>query len=119
MIYDNCTPLGGQWHCPFPRWWVEMMRRAVKHCESLSAEYIERAIDKEWMSYRLPPGDFLSEAQDVRGLPMSWCEQEKRRHMGWPDSCTAIYNYDSVPEIVVTNGHDDWPLDMPGRMLTA
>ena len=94
-----------------------MMRRAVKHCESLSAEYIERTIDNEWMTYRLPPGDFLSEAQDARGLPMSYCD--KMRHGNYPKCCTAIYDYGSVPEIVVTNGHDDWPLDMPGRMPTA
>ena len=95
------------------------MKRAVKHCESLSAECIERAIDNEWMSYRLPSGDFLSEAQDARGLPLSWCKKEEKRFKNWPKCCTSIYDYNSLPDIVATNGHDDWPLDMPGRLLTA
>jgi len=96
-----------------------MMKRAAKHCERLSADYIERTLNNEWMSYSLPPGDFLNEPQDARGLPLSWCEREKYIHKNYPNCCTAIYDYKSVPDIVVTNGIYDWPLDMPGRTLTA
>jgi hypothetical protein len=119
MIYDSGTPLGGVWHYPFPRWWVEMMKRAAKHCERLSADYIERTLNNEWMSYSLPPGDFLSEPQDARGLPLSWCRREEERHKNWPKCCVSIYDYDTISDMVVTNGEEDRPYTSRYRMMTA
>lgn len=113
---DGCD---GQWHCPFTPAWVEMMKQAAKHCESLSPEYIERTLTNAVYHYRILPGDFLSEPQDPRGLPLSWCEREKRNYGHRPDCCTAIYDYSSIPDIVVTNGHKDWPYDSHNKVLTA
>ena len=118
MIYDSGTPGDGVWHCPFPPEWVERMRRAAKHCEMLSAEHIEAAVNNA-LVYVVPPGDFLDEEQDARGLPMSYCIREQERHRRFPTCCTAIYDYDSIPELVVTNGEDDWPLDKRGKVLNA
>lgn len=119
MIYDSDTPSGGVWHCPFSPEWVAKMKRAVKHCKDLSAEYIERTIDNKCMSYRLPPGDFLSEPQDARGLPLSWCKKEEKRFKYWPKCCTSIYDYNSIPDIVATNGIYDWPFDTHDQVLQA
>lgn len=119
MIYDKRSPGDGQWHCPFSPEWVQRMKRAAKHCAGLSAEYIERTLNHEWMMFRLPPGDFLSEQQDARGLPLSWCQGERKRFKGWPECCVSIYDYDTVPDVVVTNGNNDWPLQAIGRVLTA
>ena len=120
MVYDNKpSHAGGQWHCPFPKEWVERMKRAAKCCEKLSAEYIEAAIDREVYNYRLPPGDFLEEEQDARGLPLSWCKDYDERHKDWPNCCIAIYDYSTMPDIVVTNGYDDWEYKVKRRVLTA
>ena len=119
MIYNSGTPGDGVWHCPFPPKWVEKMKQAAKHCESLTAEYIERTIENEWMYYRLPPGDFLGESQDARGLPLSWCKKEEKRFKNWPKCCTSIYDYNSIPDIVATNGIYDWPLDTHNQVLQA
>ena len=114
MIYSKGTPGNGVWHCPFPPEWVERMRRAAKHCEPLSAEYIERCINNEEYIYQLPPGDFLSEPQDRRGLPVGYCENISRL----PVSCD-IYNYGSIPDVVVTDGYNDWPLVYHPNVLMA
>ena len=119
MIYDSGTSSGGVWHCPFSPEWVVKMKRAVKHCEDLTAEYIERTIDNEWMSYGIPPGDFLSEPQDARGLPLSWCKKEEKRFKNWPKCCTSIYDYNSIPDIVATNGIYDWPFNIHVQGLQA
>lgn len=119
MVYSRGTPGDGVWHCPFTKEWVALMKRAAKHCEMLSAEYVELTLSSEWMLYRLPPGDFLSEAQDARGLPLSWCRREERKFGHVPECCTAIYDYDSLPDVVVSNGEEDWPLRLLGRVLTA
>ena len=111
----------GEWHCPFPKEWVEWMKHAAKVCESLTAEQVAaalRRIDNGYY-YEVPPGDFLSEEQDTRGLPLSWCIEEERRYSRHPTCCTAIYDYDSIPELVVTDGNDDWPLTSRARVLTA
>ena len=118
MIYDSGTPGNGVWHCPFPPEWVERMKRAAKHCEILSAEYIEAAVNNA-LEYVVPPGDFLDEEQDERGLPMSYCRKEAERYRDWPDCCVSIYDYDSIPEMVITNGYDDWPIDKRGKVLNA
>lgn len=31
----------------------------------------------------------------------------------------AVYDYDSIPEVVITDGEEDWPLRLHGRVLTA
>ena len=114
MIYSKGTPGNGVWHCPFSPEWVERMRRAAKHCEKLSAEYIERCINNEEYIYQLPPGDFLSEPQDSRGVPVGYCENISRLSV----SCD-IYNYGSIPDVVVTDGYNDWPLCLRGSVLMA
>jgi len=119
MKYDGRRPENGWWNCPFSREWVERMKRAAKVCERLTDEQVEAALTRTEIHYVLPPGDFLSEEQDVRGLPISWCREYDARHEGWPECCTAIYDYDSIPEMVVTNGNDDWPMVLHERVLTA
>ena len=113
MIYSKGTPGNGVWHCPFSPEWVERMRRAAKHCETLSAEYIERCINNEEYIYQVPDGDFLSEPQDSRGVPVGYGNSNML-----PISC-EIYDYSTIPDIVVTNGREDWPLCVRGRMLMA
>ncbi len=108
MKYDGRKPGNGWWNCPFSPEWVERMKRAAKVCERLATEHVEE-----------PSLKFLDEEQDERGLPMSLCREYEARHEGRPECCTAIYDYDSIPEIVVTNGEDDWPLVLHERVLTA
>lgn len=119
MKYDGRKPRNGWWNCPFSPEWVERMKRAVKAYERLTAEQVEAALTHTEIPYVLPPGDFLSEEQDERGLPLSWCREYEERHRGWPTCCTAIYDYDSIPEMVATNGKDDWPMVLHERVLTA
>ena len=59
-----------------------------------------------------PVLDFLAGQQDERGLPEWWCEQEEERLSTHHTCCTAIYDYDSIPDVVVTNGESDWPLEL-------
>ena len=87
MIYDSGTPGDGVWHCPFTKAWVERMAKAAKHCEMLSAEYIEAAVNNYALEHVVPPGDFLDEEQDARGLPMSYCIREQERHRRFPTCC--------------------------------
>ena len=123
MIYcdEPHTTSGGQWWCPFSREWVARKSAAAKRCEQLTCEEIDAAIYRfeNGMNFKLPPGDFLEEEQDARGLPLSWCEEEDRRFRGYPVSCCAIYDYDSVPDVVVTNGIEDWPLRIWEQVLMA
>lgn len=122
MVYDGCPNRGdGEWHCPFPMDWVERKKQAAKTCEPISAQQIEEACMriKSGDYYKLPPGDFLGEPQDARGLPLSWCEAEERRYENHPTCCTAIYDYDSIPEVVISNGSDDWPLEIWEPKLNA
>lgn len=90
------------------------MSHAAKRCERLTAQQIEEAYERidNGGYYIVPPGDFLSEPQDERGLPMSYSDE-------YIQSCCATYDYSSIPELVVTNGHDDWPLTRRGPILTA
>ena len=106
MVYDKTLSYpDGQWHCPFPPEWVERMARAAKICESLTAEQIEAAYIRIEHNdyYELPPSDFLSEPQDSRGIPLSMVD------CSCPNVTCDIYDYDSIPIVVITNGHDDWP----------
>lgn len=122
MIYDRTERSygDGQWHCPFSREWVERMARAAKRCERLTAAQIE-VFDRRLNEGMIPVWEegFLDGPQDARGLPLSWCREYEEIHRGWPECCTAIYDYDSIPEMVVTNGKDDWPLRLREKILTA
>lgn len=121
MVYDVERHIysDGVWHCPFSRDWLQRMKRAARACERLTDEQVEAALRNDHPYYKLPPGDFLSEPQDARGLPPSWCSEYEARHEGWPECCVAIYDYGSIPEMVVSNGEDDWPLVLYGKVLTA
>ena len=121
MVYDKTTRTYGdeQWHCPFSREWVERMKRAASCCRELTTAQIETCLESEWVYYDLPPGDFLSEEQDIRGLPLSYGEWERQRFRNIPDGCTAIYDYCSLPEVVLTDGHNDWAYMCRGAVLTA
>lgn len=118
MIYDSCARniSDGRWHCPFPPEWVERMRRAAKHCKKLSAEYIEMQLRSEVFFIELGPGNFLSGPQDSRGLPIIPPEM---RLEWWKNISCEIYDYDSVPDVVVTNGFDDWPMVCHPNVLMA
>ena len=115
MIYSKGTPGNGVWHCPFTPEWVERMRRAAKHCETLSAEYIEGCINNEYI-YQVPPGNFLSQPQDRRGLPV--CYNEDIIISRLRIRCD-VYDYNTIPNIVVTNGQEDWPLCVRWSVLMA
>ena len=95
------------------------MKQAAKACEGLTTEQVEAAVERLDLRYVLPSGDFLSEPQDERGLPLSWCREYEARHEGWPECCVATYDYDSIPEMVVTNGNDDWQMVVHKRVLPA
>lgn len=119
MIYDKDeTPHDGQWHCPYPREWVERMARAAKHCKQLTAEQIEASV-KLQSYYKVPPGEFLKWPQDVRGLPLWWCIEEERRYENHPAISCDIYDYDTVPDVVISNGSEDWPLTIWEPKLMA
>lgn len=121
MIYDRGKPGDGVWHCPFSKEWVERMKRAAKHCEPLTESQIEMSlyrIDNGYY-YELPPGDFLSEPQDSRGLPLSFCRREEEQFAKRKISCIDIYDYCTIPELVITDGYDDWPLVRRWQVMTA
>ena len=93
-----------------------MMARAAKICEKLTAQQIEAAydrIDNGWY-FELPPGDFLSNEQDARGLP-PWMQRDDDDVQSRCD----IYDYETIPEMVITNGKDDWPYIKYEPILTA
>ena len=94
------------------------MRHAAKVCEQLTAEDIE-AFDQGNVRYRLPPWDILEEPQDARGLPESWCKKETERFSRRKGSCIDTYDYFSIPEMVITNGYDDWPFHPRRKVLQA
>ena len=123
MIYSDEPHIitGGQWWCPFQREWVEQMKRAAKCCEQLTCNEIDAAICRleNGINFKLPPGKFLEDYQDARGLPLSYCRDEERRYGNHPTCCMAIYDYDSVPDMVISNGHDDWPLRIWEPVLKA
>lgn len=119
MRYEGRRPGNGEWHCPFSPEWVDRMKHAAECCKSMSAKQIEAVLDGVALHYELPPGDFLSDPQDARGLPLSWCREEEYKYRKHPKCCTAIYDYESIPEVVVANGEDDWPLFLRGRILMA
>ena len=76
-------------------------------------EYIARCINNEEYIYQVPPGDFLSTPQDSRGIPIGSDNSYQK-----PISC-EIYDYSTIPDIVVTNGREDWPLCVRRSVLMA
>ena len=97
MIYEKNrqSPLYAdeEWHCPFTPEWVAKMRHAVAVCRKMVED------DQRDSGYE---EDFLSHPQNSRGLPIDY---EDNLH-----SRIAVWDYESIPDIVVTNGSDDWPL---------
>lgn len=121
MVYDkhHSSWGDGEWHCPYTPEWIAKMKHVVETCKHLTAAHIDAMDLHEALCYRIPPGDFLSEPQDARGLPMSYCRMEAEKYKDYPDCCTAIYDYDSIPELVITNGHDEWTYNTQGKVLQA
>ena len=108
MVYDSTTRGDGEWHCPFSRDWVERMRKAAKRCEKLTNKQVEAAYERldSGFYYELPAIDFMCEPKDSRGLPFSYSQCRD------VPTCSATYDYSSIPDVVISNGHDDWPLRM-------
>ena len=53
--------------------------------------------------------------QGKRGLPKEW--DDNRFNNDYHFKCSlAIWDYDTMPAIVVTNGEDDWPMSGGFRM---
>ena len=117
MIFDKTERYygDGQWHCPFSRTWVERMKQAAKYCQTVTAEQIDIADNRKdgWVYYDLQPADFPCEPQDERGFPLAY-SPTRCRH-----DCQATYDYDNIPEVVISNGEDDWPLRMWEPVLMA
>ena len=106
----------GEWHCPFSPEWVEMMKRAVTICQTLLNE---KDNQKDAPLEELENEDFLSGPQDARGLPLWWCQREEERFRDRPTGCTEIYDYDTVPELLVTDGGYERPFKIQELILTA
>ena len=111
MVYDNHRSFfaDGEWHCPYTPEWLQRAKEIVKHCNMLTNEQV-LAILQRRVFIRIKPGEYLHEEQDSRGLTLSYCKAEEERYIKHPTCCTATYDYDTIPEVVVTNGEDDWPL---------
>ncbi|MBQ1796797.1 MAG: hypothetical protein IIZ88_03405, partial [Prevotella sp.] len=60
----------------------------------------------------------IDEPQDARGLPESWAAKMERHHSPYYDG-PGIYDYRSIPDVVITNGHADWPLKIWRPVLHA
>ena len=58
-------------------------------------------------------GDFLSKPQNASGMPIGYGGR------GGVYVTCDIYDYDTIPDVVVTNGREDWPLCLRGSMLMA
>ena len=120
MIYSSSTRNygDGQWHCPYSKEWIKRMRKIVRHCKRLTEQQLDAMFNGS--IHMVPvPGEYLNEPQDPRGLPLSWVEEEECRYKNHPTSCTAIYDYCTIPEVVITNGEDDWPLARRRVVITA
>jgi hypothetical protein len=118
MVFGGYASHDGVWHCPFSPAWVEKMKQAAKHCDQLTDDFVEKMLSMEVLAYELPKMDFLDEEQDARGLPLSYCKKEEERYGHWR-SFFSIYDYSTVPDVVVTNGDDDWPLQHRGGVMMA
>lgn len=97
MIYSKQrqSPLypDGEWHCPFTPEWVAKMQHAVAVCRNIVQDGQQDSGYEE---------NFLGKPQDSRGLPIDYDDSLHYR--------IAVWDYQSIPDIVVTNGSDDWPL---------
>lgn len=104
MKYDGSRASNGDgiWHCQYSEEWVESTKKLVKSCKR---KKIKRIIRRD--HYQL---ECLSEPQDSRGLPLSYCIEEEKRFKQHPIPRPAIYDYSTIPEIVATNGLYDWPV---------
>ena len=102
MVYDRHTIIycDGEWHCPFSEEWVEQMKTIVAKSK----------LSKVMVDDYEPFYEFLSEPQDARGLPLSYCIEEEKRFKQQPIPRPAIYDYCTIPEVVATNGDYDWPV---------
>lgn len=116
MIFDRKRPSGdGVWHCPFTQEWLDCMKNAQQKCKKKN---IKRKCAKDQFHLSC-----LKEPQDARGLPMSYCEEQnkKEEEQHWRNyhtSCNATYNYSTIPDIVATNGEDDWPFRVREKLIT-
>lgn len=112
MIYSKEVSNGGVWHCPFSSEWVEKMRLAAAICKKMDEEQIERRLfgtEQEDTQKE----HFLSIPQDERGLPEGYINR-----LTIQISCD-IYDYDSIPDVVINNGYADWPFNQRFNVLTA
>ena len=57
--------------------------------------------------------DFMGEPQDARGLPLSWSDDAEI------NSNCGTWDYDSIPDVVASNGREDWPFRLWEPLLTA
>ena len=114
MVYDRREArwCDGEWHCPFPKDWVERMKQSAVACRTISAKHIDMVLNGLDLNFKIPTGEWLSEPQDARGLPISYFKDETEK-------CIAIYDYSSIPEVVITDGHNDWPLSIWEPIHTA
>lgn len=112
MIYSKDVSYGGVWHCPFPPEWVEKMRQAAAVCKKLAEEQIERRLFST-EEEDTQKEHFLSIPQDERGLPEGYINS-----LTIQISCD-IYDYDTIPDVVMNNGYADWPFKQRFNILTA
>lgn len=107
MIFSKTRNVNdGEWHCPYSREWLKQVRHTVNMC--LQNE------QRKPILYDIPNQmEFLSEPQDERGMPLSWRQDNEN------ESCTATYDYCTIPDVVVTNGYDDWELPHRSGRITA
>ena len=117
MVYDSSRSFfaDGEWHCPYTPEWLQRVKEIVKHCNRLTNEQVSAILQRR-VFIRIKPGEYLNEEQDRRGLTLSYCKAEEERYSKHPTCCTATYDYDTIPEVVVTNGEDDWPLRLHRRL---
>jgi len=112
--------------------WLRRKAYAAKICQTLTDEQVlsvpsdldikdghyehhgER-LPGRWKSRLHVP---IDEPQDERGLPESWAAEMERHYDPYYDG-PAIYDYRSVPDVVITNGHEDWPLKIWRPVLHA
>jgi hypothetical protein len=88
------------------------MRQAAAVCKEMAEEQIERRLfsteqEETQKEY------FLSIPQDERGLPEGYINR-----LTIQISCD-IYDYDTIPDIVISNGYADWPFNQRFNVLTA
>lgn len=118
MIYDRKphTYSDGQWHCPFNSEWVERMRRVAAVCKKMDGKQLEKRLWGTTKKEDTRKENFLSNQQDERGLPV--CYNEDIIISRLRIRCD-VYDYSTIPDVVVTNGQEDWPLCVRWSVLMA